>query len=328
MFFEKISTHYIPFEAGNLKVVIKGDSGKLPLFILPGGPGFAGDRCYSYCDQFEAYAQLVYLDPPGCGESTAYPPDDGNGLMQYARAVEAARQALGYEAIQVFGISYGAMVALHYACEHSERVLRLGIVAGAPCYEFIEKARKNLADMVKSGRATTEQVQLIEPLWTGKFESDEQVQAMLTAVAPLHCLHFAGQIEKKASAIEEKSDKPALYLNRQALNAAFSSNFWEFDLRGKLGKLTMPIIAITGEADWINDPCFLEIFKESWRENSRAKVFKVPESSHMVPIDQPAFFKYVMEWLLIGVEKGNILNTAGLTFRHVPDVSAASPAYE
>src|SRR4029078_366057 len=39
--------------------------------------------------------------------------------------IEAVRRALGYERIALFGVSYGTVVAQHYAKAHPERVERL-----------------------------------------------------------------------------------------------------------------------------------------------------------------------------------------------------------
>jgi pimeloyl-ACP methyl ester carboxylesterase len=132
-----------------------------PLFILAGGPGMGAQQMYptvaSAFGRISRDRDIVLLDQRGTGASTplaceldpdrellrgkeATPEDIDaaardcldslrakHDVRQYTTSVavrdlEAVRQALGAERINLYGISYGTRVAQHYLRRHPERV--------------------------------------------------------------------------------------------------------------------------------------------------------------------------------------------------------------
>ena len=113
-----------------------------PAVYLHGGPR-ATLRDGSYRRWFDPDRYLVVgLDQRGCGGSTPSVPDDLlEGLLDEPGALdtvttpamiddlEALRTHLGIERWVVTGVSWGCTLALAYAQEHPERVLRLVLLA-------------------------------------------------------------------------------------------------------------------------------------------------------------------------------------------------------
>jgi poly(3-hydroxyalkanoate) depolymerase len=74
--------------------------------------------------------QTVSFDAPGIGESTAYPlPRRMPGI---ARTIEAMLDALGYDRVDVVGVSLGGVVAQQLAHQAPQRVRRLVLAATGP----------------------------------------------------------------------------------------------------------------------------------------------------------------------------------------------------
>ena len=74
--------------------------------------------------------QTVAFDAPGIGESTAYPlPRRMPGI---ARTIEAMLDALGYDRVDVLGVSLGGVVAQQLAHQAPRRVRRLVLAATGP----------------------------------------------------------------------------------------------------------------------------------------------------------------------------------------------------
>ena len=132
-----------------------------PLFILAGGPGMGAQEMYAATvgafARISRDRDIILLDQRGTGRSTPLACDlDPEGALltgkeatpeeieaatracldklgathdvrQYTTSVavrdlETVRQALGYEQINLYGISYGSRVAQHYLRRHPDRV--------------------------------------------------------------------------------------------------------------------------------------------------------------------------------------------------------------
>lgn len=137
-----------------------------PVFFIAGGPGQAATEGYvSLQNAFAAVRErrdIVLVDQRGTGESHALncpavedpldtAPDPAELRSEVARCLDqltgnprfyttsvavddldAVRAALGYENINLYGISYGSRVALHYLREYPARVRSLVLDGVAP----------------------------------------------------------------------------------------------------------------------------------------------------------------------------------------------------
>ena len=75
-------------------------------------------------------AQVISFDAPGVGESTGYPwPKRMPGV---ARTVERMLDALGYQQVDVIGVSLGGVIAQQFAHQSPDRVRRLVLAATGP----------------------------------------------------------------------------------------------------------------------------------------------------------------------------------------------------
>ncbi|MEQ9402860.1 MAG: alpha/beta fold hydrolase [Cyclobacteriaceae bacterium] len=147
---------------------LKRDSLKEPIFIIDGGPGVAvSNQAYFFTEEDDTYRQyhdIVYIDARGTGRSRplhcieiqtkrspaehfekGYPEDevlscvealkdsvDFNyyGTRYIVEDIEEVRQWLGYEKINIYGISFGGKVSLMFVDRYPEVVNR--VVLHAP----------------------------------------------------------------------------------------------------------------------------------------------------------------------------------------------------
>jgi pimeloyl-ACP methyl ester carboxylesterase len=99
-----------------------------PLVAIPGGPGMDA-RYLGTLGGLDARRRLVRFDPRGCGRS-AVPADRAScAFGGQAADVEALREHLGAERIDLLGHSAGALTAQRYAAEFPHRVRSLVLVA-------------------------------------------------------------------------------------------------------------------------------------------------------------------------------------------------------
>ncbi|GAA4620518.1 alpha/beta hydrolase [Actinoallomurus vinaceus] len=102
-----------------------------PLVCVPGGPGrpsgYLGDL-----GGLAATRRLILLDNRGTGDSAA-PEDPGTyGADRLVADVEALREHLGLETMDLLGHSAGADPAVLYTARHPHRIRRLVLVTPSP----------------------------------------------------------------------------------------------------------------------------------------------------------------------------------------------------
>ena len=105
--------------------------GQGPPLLLVTGLGASLELARPFEQELTARGvQTVAFDAPGIGESTAYPlPRRMPGI---ARTIEAMLDALGYDRVDVLGVSLGGVVAQQLAHPAPRRVRRLVLAATGP----------------------------------------------------------------------------------------------------------------------------------------------------------------------------------------------------
>ncbi|MFJ5230654.1 alpha/beta fold hydrolase [Kitasatospora sp. NPDC088391] len=98
-----------------------------PLVALPGGPGMDA-RYLGTLGGLDARRQLIRLDPRGCGRSAAPADPASCAFDRQAADLEALREHLGVDSLDLLGHSAGALTAQRYAAEFPSRVRSLVLV--------------------------------------------------------------------------------------------------------------------------------------------------------------------------------------------------------
>ena len=252
---------------------------KVPLVVANGGPGFD----HSYLHVSNAWGELakdrpvVFYDQRGTGRSTAAGGDGTAGLAEQVADLEALRQHLGAEKIDLLGHSWGGYLVMAYSARHPEHIRRLLIVdSAAPKWSdtlFLFKdvfpegvARQNalaFADELGDQAAKTEG---LREYFAMLFYAPENRDAFLA---------FAGSSVQ----VNEK------------INKALNADLARFDLGPELPKYRFPTLVVTGRYDMNVAPA------TAWRihqaiPGSRFVVFE--KSGHLPFFEEPAKFVQVV----------------------------------
>lgn len=251
------------------------------LFLLHGGPGGEHSSFKTQHGTLRDVAQLVYVDHRGSGRST--PADRSTyTLDENIDDLDALRDYLGLERIAVLGSSYGGMVAQGYAIRYPNRVSNLILVATAPSHRFMDDARRIVA-----ARGTPEQVQVCERLWSGTFESLDQLVEYYAIMAPLYSVKY------DASKVDEANRRSLR--NFDQLNIGFGGFLRTYDFIPDLHRIACPTLVMAGAQDWICPPNHSRIIAE---KIPRAQLKIFPQSSHSISGDEPeAYFNAVRGFL-------------------------------
>ena len=124
-----LTTRRISADEGVLHCEIEGAG--TPLVLLSGGPGCSHHYFHPSFSRAASFAQVIYYDQRGTGQSEPDPRAERYALRQAVADLDRLRTELGFARWVVLGHSYGGLLAQCYALEHPERVLGLVLVCAA-----------------------------------------------------------------------------------------------------------------------------------------------------------------------------------------------------
>lgn len=182
--------------------------------------------------------RVVTFDARGSGASDAVPPFSH---AQWVADLDALRAHFGDERIVLTGGSYGGYIALEYVLAHPERVSHLILRDTAASHRFEAEARRNA--LARAHEFPDIDEALLDRLFGGRVESDEDFARAFAAIAPLYdAKHDAAAT---AARVRSATFRAATH------NAAFSREVPSYDLRGRLGEIEVPTLIVVGRHDWI-----------------------------------------------------------------------------
>jgi pimeloyl-ACP methyl ester carboxylesterase len=247
-----------------------------PLVCLPGGP-MQASAYYGDLGGLAAHRTLVRLDLRGTGES-GVPADPATYRCdRQIGDVEALREHLGLDRMDLLAHSAGASIAVPYAARYPGRVARLVLVAPSPApvdLEIADADRREVAaprrdefpdawaafERIWSGDATDADWPAIEPFKHGRWDAVTRAR-----------------VARDAS--ERNSDAAAVYYSDGALDPAAT--------RSAVAALPAPVLLVAGEYDAGLPPKRAAEYAGLF---PHAEVAVVPGGGHFPWHDDPAFF--------------------------------------
>lgn len=212
----------------------------VPLVCVPGGPmqasGYLGDL-----GGLAAHRSLVHLDLRGTGAS-ARPADPSTYRVdRQVDDVEALRDRLGLDRIDLLGHSAGGALALLYAVRHPDRVGRLVLVCPSPRpagVEVTDADRREVAELRGGEPWFPAAFAAFERIWAGDFADGNWA-----AIAPFS--HGRWDAAREAFAAREADE-----INADAAAEYYSAGAVAPDeVRAALVGLTAPVLLLAGEYD-------------------------------------------------------------------------------
>ncbi len=127
---DKVVTGYVTGKDG-VQLFVRIEGTGTPTIVLPGGPGFSFDYLVPVLSPLDSVAQLIFLDPRGCGRSQGFRNPEKYNLTDMVADVESVRSALRIQQLNIIGHETGGMLAQKYAIKYPQRVNRLILMSTA-----------------------------------------------------------------------------------------------------------------------------------------------------------------------------------------------------
>lgn len=253
------------------------------LVCLPGGPG----RASAYLEDLgglSASRTLVLLDQRATGHSEV--PADPSTLRfdRLAEDVDALREHLGEDALDLLGHSAGSVVAQAYAAAHPDRVRSLVLLTPVDVLQRGPGAPRTDVPGIRALRAD-------EPWYAEAAEAEaalkdappSQQQALQRALRPF----FYGRWDERTQAHAATADRQ---MNKRA-ELGFAAGADQVDvpaLLAALGGLDAPVLAVGGERDAATGVDAVHTVAASF---PRACAVVLPRAGHFPWVDEPEAFR-------------------------------------
>jgi proline iminopeptidase len=272
---------YFDVEGAQLRVENGRPATRPTVVVLHGGPGF--DQAYLRPDlnPLADLAQLVFVDLRGQGRSR--PVDVPTcTLEQMADDVVALCARLGLDRPTVLGHSAGGFVALHAALRRPGAIGRLVL-----CNTAATLAGEPDPDApTLLGLAGPEAAAVAARLFGGDM-SRETTGAFDRLVAS----HYAAPGHE---------DVPARLFPLSPVNARIAHQFFAelapaYDLRARLGEITVPTLVVAGAHDCVCPPSASRALAAGI---PRATLCVLPDSGHFAFAEEPERFRAALTELL------------------------------
>ena len=245
--------------------------------VHPGGPGIHYE--YLRMPELEKHLTLVYVEPVGTG-SSALLPDGDYSVEKYAYFADQLIQHLGVEKAFLLGHSHGGFVALQLALDHPEHLAGIivydGMAFNGP--ELHEEASR-LVDEYAVRRPGDPLAEQVVAAWNGDDGLPPDKARHLDNLGRLLPVYFKDYPATRDRLLEwEQSIDLTLDVNRQPA-------LW--DVRDRLGEISVPALILVGEADFI---CGEKWARQLHDGIPGSELVVFPDSGHFAHVEETSAF--------------------------------------
>ena len=116
---------YVETPHGRVYFEREGDLARGAVVLAAGGPGVGHDHYHPWFSRLATRSAVVYIDYSGCGRSDRLPDGHEYTIELFADNIDAVRQRLELDAVDLIGLSFGGFPAVEYALRQPGAVRRL-----------------------------------------------------------------------------------------------------------------------------------------------------------------------------------------------------------
>jgi pimeloyl-ACP methyl ester carboxylesterase len=249
------------------------------LLCLPGGPG----RASAYLEDLgglSADRTLVLLDSRATGRSEV--PADPSTLRfdRLADDVEALREHLGEEQLDLLGHSAGSMVAQAWAAAHPDRARSLVLVT--PSGRLQGSDREDVPELIAARADEPWYAEAREAYDALEFAPPSMQQQLWRSVRPFMYGRWDERTQAHAATAETQTSRRA--------ELGFGAGEGDLDLAALLASfkaVTAPVLVIGGERDALTGVAAVHAVAASF---PNASTVVLPRAGHFPWVDEPEAF--------------------------------------
>ena len=252
----RVEHRFIVVDGLRLHCLDLGGTGQ-PIICLHGVTGQAW-AWHEVASRLSGLGRFIGLDLRGHGDSQ-WSADAIYSTQAHVADLAGLIDHLGVAEVDLIGLSWGALVALAFAARNPSRVRRLAIVDVEPSFSQSE------TDIPPRPRVFDSHADVVA--WE-RSANPHASDAMVQLIASVGTRPGAG------GKLERKHDP--FFFERWPFR---SDDHWD-----ELPALTMPTLIVHAEQSWVRG----EVTEQMAHRAPRAELLHVPDSGHLVPVENPA----------------------------------------
>jgi proline iminopeptidase len=213
-----------------------------PLLVIHGGPVL--DHSY-FLPHFERLAkdyQLIFYDQRACGKSSIEIDSTTMNLAGFVDDIEQIRQKLGHEKLNVYGHSWGGLIAMKYAMAHDDKVDRL-ILSNSMAPSAVDWQKENLEAAKNIDAADQRRLDVI--VSTGLLRSANAVPY----IKEMMLLSFKSQMFDATNINKLNLFIPEDFQQRSAVFGLLGPDLGAYDIYADLSKIKSPTLVLFGQSE-------------------------------------------------------------------------------
>lgn len=283
-------------EVNGIKLWVEIEGKGEPLLLIAGGPGSSHAYFHPFFSPLSEHRQLIYFDAFGCGKSDRAKSSSEYTVARDVENIEALRNSLGFERFDVFGHSYGGMVAQAYVVKHPDRVKHL-IIGNAVVSQrgVLQQVQDRLNGMLRD--QLPERAEKLDRLRSGGVRSSAPEHQEAYDYPGGMVFFRSPDNAAKMPRTEAQLYNPELWYAMAGDDADFKveGDLAGFDVSADLKKLKMPVLVIGGRFDRMVLPAFVTAFRSA---APQAQIVIFEKSGHFPFVEEPDEFLSLVDKFL------------------------------
>ena len=266
-------------------------SGKLPVLVLHGGPGFPHDYLEDLAGLADEGRAVVFYDQLGCGKSD-HPDDPALWVMDtFIDEVSAVREGIGLDRVHLLGHSWGGWLALEYVLRRPPGLVSFILASACASLPAFAAETKRLKESLPAD--VQETIDRHEA--AGTAHDAAYVDATMAYYTQWVCrrVPFPEHVMRSFTNMREE-----IYAIMQGPEWNVMGNLKHWDVTERLGELDLPVLITSGRHDEMTSALIKPLIEGI--RGAESVVFE--NSAHLAMAEEPEGYRRVVESFLSRVE--------------------------
>jgi proline iminopeptidase len=254
-----------------------------PILLVPGGPGASHTYLWPHFSSLSKEFRVIYYDPYGRGRSDAADNPAEYTFMRDVDEIEALRRALQLPRINIWGHSYGAMVAQAYSLKYPDSVSHLVMVSPFHSAEAWQKGNNDTWNEQLRNQIPETWSRLQEMRSRGHLSCEQEYQRVQDEI-PMTPSYYYDPSRRAGSGSLDVNDEVYCQLAGPDADVVLGGEMASLDFRSRLRDIKAPTLILAGRWDRTAIPRFTTQYKELMPQ---AAFVMFEKSGHLPFIEEP-----------------------------------------